>query len=112
MESVNDKILLTPKGLVATLKTHRFREGGGYVARCPALRLSAQGETEKEASEALDEALHLFLSDLAENGNLGAALTGDLGWRRLPSTPEYREAFEPLPVEMSTVKIGPLAAGV
>lgn len=104
-----DRIAVTPQGLVARLKIDKFAEAGGFVARCGVLRLSAQGETEAEAEAALDEAIQVFLSDIAESGDLDMVLTAELGWKRLPASSDWRQAFVPPQVRSQTVNIGPIA---
>ena len=45
-----------------------------YVAKCPVLDVSSQGENEKKAKENLIEALSVFLFTCIENGTLDAVL--------------------------------------
>jgi predicted RNase H-like HicB family nuclease len=73
----DDRIELTSGGVTARLSVERYQEAGGFIARCPALILSAQGATQQEADEALDEAIRLMLTDLAERGTLRAELPAE-----------------------------------
>ncbi len=109
MGQEDNRIALTPQGLVARVKIDRHAEAGGFVARCPSLRLSAQGETKEESEEALDEAIRVFLADLAEGNNIDVVLIEELGWQRLPASPDWRQAFAPPPVQTRTIEIGPIA---
>jgi len=42
------------------------KEGGGYVALCPELDISSQGDTVEESKENLHEAIELFFEHASE----------------------------------------------
>ena len=44
-----------------------YRENAGYVALCPDLDVSSQGESVEEASANLREAVELFLENASES---------------------------------------------
>jgi len=68
--------------LTVPVKTSKRRNW--YLASCPILDVSSQGETEDKAKENLVEALTLFLISCFERGTLDAALK-ECGF--VPSSP-------------------------
>ena len=74
-----------------------------YVAKCPVLDVSSQGDNEKKAKDNLIEALSLFLFTCFENGTLDAVLkecgfsaVPIPGKRKLPKTPKSEYIDIPL----------------
>jgi predicted RNase H-like HicB family nuclease len=61
-----------------------------YVAYSPALELSSYGDSEKEAMEAFDDALAIFIEETTKNSTLEKVLLR-LGWilQQVPKV-EYR----------------------
>jgi predicted RNase H-like HicB family nuclease len=53
------------------------REGDGYVALCPELDISSQGESIEQAKQNLQEALQLFL-ETADQSEIQDRLHGDV----------------------------------
>ena len=72
------------------LQVALFKEDGQFVAYCPALELSSYGDTPKEAKQAFDEALDIFVEETTEKGTLEKVLL-QLGWslKRKPK-PDYQ----------------------
>ena len=56
-----------------------FEEHGIFVAYCPALELSSYGENEKEAKEAFEGAMDIFIKETSQRGTLEKFLL-QLGW--------------------------------
>ena len=56
-----------------------LKDGEYYVALCPSLNVSSYGQTQKEAKQAFDEALKIFISETDKNGNLEKELL-KYGW--------------------------------
>ena len=54
-----------------------YRERDGYVALCPELDVASQGDTVKEASANLREAVELFL-DTADPSEIQGLMTGEM----------------------------------
>ena len=59
-----------------------FNEDGQFVAYCPVLDLSTSGRTFEQAQERFQEALHMFIEDLVEQGTLGEVLQSH-GWHKV-----------------------------
>ncbi|HXR85219.1 MAG TPA: hypothetical protein VN722_12975 [Hanamia sp.] len=57
-----------------------FKEGVTWVAYCPALEVSSYGDDKKEAKEAFEEAMQIFLSETERKGTLEKYLL-KLGWQ-------------------------------
>ncbi len=57
-----------------------FKEAGTWVAYCPALEVSSYGDDKKEAKEAFEEAMQIFLSETERKGTLEKYLL-KLGWQ-------------------------------
>ena len=89
------------------------KENGWYVAHCPPLDITTQGQTEAEAKKNLIEASELFVISCFERGTFEQALR-ELGWTvaagavKLPqaAAPEIpRGAFRfPVPVPFGLEK--------
>ncbi len=58
----------------ATLPIQITRKSKWFVAQCPALDVSSQGETEEEAKKNIGEALFMFLRSCYERGTLDSVL--------------------------------------
>lgn len=58
-----------------------LREGKRFVAYSPALDLSTSGKTYKEVKKRFEEAVGIFIEELADMGTLDRALR-DLGWSK------------------------------
>ena len=58
-----------------------LKEGDVFAAYCPALNLATQGDTYKEACNAFDEALQIFIKEVMEMGTLNEVLQEN-GWVR------------------------------
>jgi len=58
---------MTRYQLTATI----WREGDQYVSTCPELGVASAGDTAEEATEALREAVELYLENARELGMLG-----------------------------------------
>lgn len=56
-----------------------LKDGKYYVALCPSLNVSSYGQTQKEAKQAFDEALKIFISETDKKGNLEKELL-KYGW--------------------------------
>ena len=56
-----------------------LKDGEYYVALCPSLNVSSYGQTQKEAKQAFDEALKIFISETDKKGNLEKELL-KYGW--------------------------------
>jgi predicted RNase H-like HicB family nuclease len=56
------------------------RANGWYIAHCPPLDITTQGQTEAEAKKNLIEASELFVVSCFERGTFEQALR-ELGWR-------------------------------
>ena len=59
-----------------------FKEEKWFIAHCPILDLSAQGETPEDAKESFKDALELILADMIERKTLDQYLT-KLGWKKI-----------------------------
>lgn len=67
-----------------------LKDGDTYVAYCPALNLSSYGNSSKDAKNAFDENMKIFLSETERKGTLEKYLL-KLGWmiQQIPE-PFYR----------------------
>ena len=102
------------KGIEGHLPIALFEEPGNegrksWIARCPVLGISSQGDTKQEAEEAAREAIDMFLGDIVAHGTTDRVLVDELGWQRVvpaTGTPD-REAgfFQPSPVETRDLPI-------
>jgi predicted RNase H-like HicB family nuclease len=80
--------------LFGTLK----KAGGWYIAHCPPLDITTQGQTEAEAKKNLAEAAELFVISCFERGTFEQALR-ELGWHVVSGRVEVRKGDPPrLPV--------------
>jgi predicted RNase H-like HicB family nuclease len=68
-----------------TWQVTRSRDGG-YVGRCDALKVTAQGETYAELMSTIDEVQNELMLDLLAEGELEAFLSRH-GWRPLNPIP-------------------------
>ncbi|MBI3082822.1 MAG: type II toxin-antitoxin system HicB family antitoxin [Candidatus Omnitrophica bacterium] len=59
-----------------------FKEGDRFVAHCPVLDLSTSGRTFEQVRGRFQEALHMFIEDLAEQGTLDEVLQS-YGWHKV-----------------------------
>lgn len=57
-----------------------FEEDNMWIAYCPALEVSSYGDGKKEAKEAFEEAMQIFLSETERKGTLEKFLL-KLGWQ-------------------------------
>lgn len=57
-----------------------FQEDDMWVAYCPALELSSYGDSQKDAKNAFDEAMTIFLKETDRKGTLERYLL-KLGWQ-------------------------------
>jgi predicted RNase H-like HicB family nuclease len=57
-----------------------FKEDEIWVAYCPALEVSSYGDDKKEAKEAFEEAMQIFLAETQRKGTLEKYLL-KLGWQ-------------------------------
>lgn len=75
----------TRKTVSVSLEVFMIKEGDYMVAVCPALDLTTYGDDEKDARQAFEEALDIFLDDTHSKGTLEKVLLG-LGWtlRKVP----------------------------
>ncbi len=64
-----------------TYRVEVFAEGDQFVGLCPELGVSSFGNTEKEAEDALHEAVRLFMDQCEEMGTLAEVLE-EAGFRR------------------------------
>ena len=67
------------------LEVDLYKQGDYIVSYCQSLELSSFGETEDEAKEGFEGALHSFIEDTHYKGTLERVLL-DLGWS-LTKTP-------------------------
>lgn len=63
-----------------------YKEQKAWIAYCPSLDLSSYGDSEKEAKEAFDEALEIFIEETTQRGTLEKFLLQH-GWslKQLPN---------------------------
>ena len=81
---------------------------GYWIAECPSLKLTVQGETLSEMHASAQEAMQLLFLDLFEDGELDAFLEAR-GWRTQPALArEYDEDIE-FDVEYSAARQPTLA---
>src|SRR5437016_11226962 len=84
------------------------KQNGCYVAHCPPLDITTQGQTEAEAKKNLIEASELFVISCFERGTFEQAMR-ELGWHvvagrampksgELPKQPKSGEFLFPVPV--------------
>ena len=59
-----------------------FKEREKFVAYCPVLDLSTSGRTFEQAQERFQEALHIFIEDLVDQGTLDEVLQSH-GWHKV-----------------------------
>ena len=59
-----------------------FKEEDRFVAYCPVLDLSTSGPTFEKVQERFQEALHMFIEDLVEQGTLDEVLQSH-GWHKV-----------------------------
>lgn len=95
----------------------RKEEPGIYLSYCPALDLYSQGDTVKEAREAIAEAIHLLISGCLEDGTLhevlrecGFFLESQKRPARKRSSQKAVKDFGGKPVKIPAVEIPLLAA--
>jgi len=67
-------------GFQVTLPVEFKKIKQGYYVCCPALHVSTQGKTKKEAKHNIVEVIQLFLLSCYERGTLNEALQ-ELGWK-------------------------------
>ena len=67
--------------LQACLSACVFADGENYVAYCPELDISAAGEDETDAKQALSEVLAIYFDDTISRGTLEEDLKQH-GWRK------------------------------
>ena len=70
MRQINDNMSAIKMNLQVAL----FKEENQFVAYCPALELSSYGDNPKEAKQAFEEALEIFIEETSEKGTLENAL--------------------------------------
>ena len=96
------------KGIEGHLPIALFEEAGNegrksWIARCPALGLSSQGDTKMEAEEAVREAIDMFMEDISAHNVVERVLVDELGWQRVdPATGDQSVTtgfFQPFPIE-------------
>jgi len=96
------------KGIEGHLPVALFEEAGNegrksWIARCPALGLSTQGDTKAEAEESAREAIDMFMEDITARGAIDRVLVDELGWQRIaPATGDQSLTtgfFQPFPAE-------------
>ena len=59
-----------------------LKEGESFIAYAPALDISTVGDTLAEAQQRFDEAVHIFLEEIKEEGTVDDALS-ELGWPKV-----------------------------
>ena len=70
------------------------KEGDTYVAYCPALELSSQGDSIRNAQKNFEEAIKLFFEELERMGTLEQALT-ELGWIKTKTQTRPKSTWVP-----------------
>jgi len=102
------------KGIEGHLPIALFEEAGNegrktWIARCPVLALSSQGDTKAEAEEAAKEAIDLFIEDIVARGTLERVLVDELGWLKIaPATGDKSLTagfIQPFPAETRDLPI-------
>lgn len=70
-----------------------FQEDGMWVAYCPALELSSFGDDKRDAKEAFDEVIQIFLAETDRKGTLERYLL-KLGWQlQQKPKPMYNQPY-------------------
>jgi len=107
-------ISLDADGMACNLPIALYEEQGNgdrkaWIARCPALGISSQGDTKPEAEEAVKEAIGMFIEDIVSRGKLDRVLVDELGWQRIaqPAGQPMQATgfFQPSPAETRDVAI-------
>ncbi len=102
------------KGIEGHLPIALFEEAGNagrknWIARCPVLGLSSQGDTKEEAEEAAKEAIDMFIEDIVSRGTVDRVLVDELGWQRMEANAVPKGGatgfFQPHPVETRDLPI-------
>ncbi len=76
---MTNRISAGHKDLSVELEVLIVKDGGQFVAYCPALELSGYGDTVKEAKYSFQASIDIFLKDTQEKGTLQKILI-ELGW--------------------------------
>ncbi len=66
-----------------------IKEGNTFVASCPALDISTQGETFEEAQKMFSELVGVFIHELIEMGTVEEVLLS-LGWQKAPDKKTWK----------------------
>ena len=78
-------------------KTHQFsvtlpvqfiKDGKAFVAYCPALDISTQGDTFEDAQKMFNEFVHIYIDELIEMGTLEEVLMS-CGWVKEPKRKQW-----------------------
>ena len=105
------KTTVHPKPSSYTLPLEVFKEGGWYIAQCPALDLASQGRTAAKAIKAMEDAVGLFMEELRDLGTLEDVLT-ECKWRKVNGKGGTEAHFVPPASEHRDLKIRPIALHV
>jgi len=107
-------ISIGSKGIEGHLPIALFEESGNegrksWIARCPVLGISSQGDTKEEAGEAVKEAIDMFIEDIFSRGTIDRVLVDELGWQRSAPVTDGQDRvtgfFQPSPVETRDLPI-------
>lgn len=74
--------------IAVNLPVQFIKDGNVFVAQCPALDISTQGDTFEEAQKMFDELVHTYIDELIEMGTLEEVLLS-CGWTKTPSKKEW-----------------------
>jgi hypothetical protein len=87
--------LVKSSQIVLKLEVQLFKEGEYFVAFCPALNLSAYGDTEIKTKNAFEVELNIFIEETHKKGTFEKYLFQQ-GWQ-LKQLPEPQYQQPPLP---------------
>ena len=74
-----NEILKKSDSTIVNVQVYVGQQGDYFVAYCPALELSSYGDSEKDAKDAFEEALNIFMKDTHQKGTFEKVLL-KLGW--------------------------------
>lgn len=77
---VNNILSKNKSSINVNIQVVLFQQDGIWVAYCPALELSSYGDNEKDAKQAFEQTMNIFLSETHRKGTLERYLL-KLGWQ-------------------------------
>ena len=78
-----ERIIMQP--IATSLPVDFYKEGGHFIAYCPALDISTCGDTFEEAKKNFSELLDAFVTETTKMGTLEAVLL-ECGWEKVTTT--------------------------